>query len=237
LVSLGGKLIRGLTVVDVQRTLVSANQNRSLTELEVARASVLGWAVEFLQAFFLVADDVMDDSHTRRGQPCWYKLPQVGNIAINDSFLLESFVFTLLKRHFGSEPYYGDLLDLFLEVTLKTELGQLLDLTSQPLDSTTGKAIMDLDRFTIHRHALIVKYKTAFYTFYLPVAIGMITSGIPTNNKKAYQLAQKICCIMGEYFQIQDDYLDCYGDPATIGKGKCRQISSTPVDSRHVSVW
>lgn len=217
---IGGKLNRGLTVIDVQRTLTFANQNRNLTDLEIARASVLGWALEFLQAFFLVADDVMDDSQTRRGQPCWYKLPRIGNIAINDSFLLESFVFVLLKRHFGTEAYYGDLLDLFLEVTLKTELGQLLDLTSQPLDETTGKAIMDLDRFTIHRHALIVKYKTAFYTFYLPIAIGMITSGVPSSNKQAYQLAQKICCIMGEYFQIQDDFLDCYGDPKTIGKGK-----------------
>ncbi len=49
-------------------------------------------------------------------------------------------------------------------MTLQTELGQLLDLTSQPMD---GK--IDLNRFTLERYRLIVKYKTAFYTFYLPI--------------------------------------------------------------------
>lgn len=203
----GGKLNRGITVVAVHKTL----KGGEITAEEYARAAVLGWAVEFLQAFFLVADDVMDDSETRRGQPCWYKLKNVKNIAINDSFILESFVFTLVKQHFGDEPYYGKLVDLFLEVIQQTEFGQLLDLTSQP-DPT----VVDLNRFSLERYKKIVKYKTAFYTFYLSVAIGMITSGV--TDPSAYDLAKKICCIMGEYFQITDDYLDCYGAPEVIGK-------------------
>jgi farnesyl diphosphate synthase len=180
--------------------------------LEIARASVLGWAIEFLQAFFLVADDVMDDSQTRRGQPCWYKLPKVKMVAINDSFLLESYVFTMIKSHFGHTEYYADLVELFLDVIQKTEFGQLLDLTSQEMDAKEP----DLTRFTLERYRKIVKYKTAFYTFYLPVAIGMITSGV--KSQEAFDLAREICCEMGEYFQIQDDFLDCYGAPEVIGK-------------------
>ena len=208
----GGKLNRGLTVVAVQRTLTKTKWGRELTALEFCRASVLGWALEFLQAFFLVADDIMDDSKTRRGQPCWYKLPTVSNIAINDSFLLESYVFTMIRNHFGSDSFYYHLVELYLQVIQQTEFGQLLDLTSQP----HGEKKIILDRFTLERYKLIVKYKTAFYTFYLPVAIGMITSG--TTDKESLDFAQSICCIMGEYFQIQDDVLDCYGDPAMIGK-------------------
>ncbi len=208
----GGKLNRGLTVVAVHRTLTQANLNRDLTEREIARASVLGWAIEFLQAFFLVADDVMDASETRRGQPCWYKNEQVKLIAINDSFLLESYVFSMLKEHFSHEDYYLQLVELFLQVIQQTEFGQLLDLTSQ------DENVVDLDKFTLERYQKIVKYKTAFYTFYLPVAIGMITSGV--KEKSAFDLAKTICCQMGEYFQIQDDYLDCFGDPSVIGKGE-----------------
>jgi len=208
----GGKLNRGLTVVAVQKTLTQSKFHRDLTELEFARASVLGWALEFLQAFFLVADDIMDDSQTRRGQPCWYKIPTVGNIAINDSFLLESYVFTMIRSHFGGDAFYYPLVELYLQVIQQTEFGQLMDLTSQP----HGSKKINLERFTFARYKLIVKYKTAFYTFYLPVAIGMITSG--TTDKESLDYAQSICCIMGEYFQIQDDVLDCYGEPAMIGK-------------------
>nr|AKH49589.1 farnesyl pyrophosphate synthase [Rhizosolenia setigera] len=205
----GGKMNRGITVLTVARTLSGSS---GLTPREEARASVVGWGIEFLQAFFLVADDLMDDSKTRRGQPCWYLLPKVGTIAVNDSFLLESFVFTFLKEHFGKEPYYIKLVELFLETIQQTECGQLLDLTSQPKDAKTA----DLSRFTIERYRKIVKYKTAFYSFYLPVASAMLMSGV--TNSKSFKTARNICCIMGEYFQIQDDVLDCYGTPEVIGK-------------------
>ena len=120
-------------------------------------------------------------------------------------------MFELIRKRFRGRPSYVSLLELFHEVTLQTEIGQLLDLTSQPIDGTP-----DLQRFTPSRHAMIVKYKTAFYSFYLPVACGMILSGI--DSAEAFRKAKEICCIMGEYFQVQDDYLDCYGDPKTIGK-------------------
>lgn len=174
-------------------------------------AAALGWGVEFLQAFFLVADDLMDGSISRRGQPCWYRRADVKLIAINDSFILESCVYLLLKRYFGDKAYYLQLVDLFVETTRQTELGQLLDLTSQRQDG-----VIDLSRFTIQRYRSIVKYKTAFYSFYLPVALGMVTAGI--TQKALFDKAREILCIMGEYFQIQDDVLDCFGAPEVIGK-------------------
>lgn len=206
----GGKMNRGLTVLAAYRTLAKS-YGREVTEKERVQAAALGWCIEFLQAFFLVADDLMDGSTTRRGNPCWFRKKNVQLIAINDSFILESFVYKILKRYFGREKYYYALVDLFIEVTRQTEFGQLLDLTSQPLD-----APIDLSRFTIDRYRKIVKYKTAFYSFYLPVALPMIMIGI--TERPLYMQAKEILLIMGEYFQIQDDYLDCYGKPEVIGK-------------------
>merc|ERR1712146_212705 len=69
---------------------------------------------------------------------------------------------------------------------------------------------------TPERYKKIVKYKTAYYTFYLPTACAMILSGIA--NEESLKTAERICMIIGEYFQIQDDVLDCFGDPKVIGK-------------------
>jgi len=208
---------RGLTVLHSLELLL---ENRTLTRSDVFKAHVLGWCVEMLQAFFLISDDIMDQSLTRRGQPCWYQRPhpmgtspneKIGSIAINDSFIVESLIYRILRQHFGLEPYYADLINLFHEVTFQTEIGQLLDLIS---NLPGGK--VDLSLFTLDNYKLIVKYKTAYYSFYLPVALAMLLVGI--RSEPTFQTAQQILLPMGEYFQIQDDFLDCYGDPNVIGK-------------------
>lgn len=70
----GGKLNRGLSVVDSYKLL---KEGKELTEDEVFLASALGWCIEWLQAYFLVLDDIEDNSHTRRGQLCWFRVPKV----------------------------------------------------------------------------------------------------------------------------------------------------------------
>lgn len=75
---------------------------------------------------------------------------------------------------------------------------------------------MGWSRFTPTRYRMIVRYKTAYYTFYLPCAIGMIYAGV--KDPASYRLARDICCRIGEFFQIQDDFLDSFGDPKVIGK-------------------
>ncbi|EEP79117.1 farnesyl pyrophosphate synthetase [Uncinocarpus reesii 1704] len=184
----GGKLNRGLSVPDSALSLLS----QPLNEKQFKDLCTLGWLTELLQAFFLVSDDMMDASITRRGEPCWYRREGVGMIAINDSFMLESSIYVLLKKHFRSHPAYVDFLELFHETTHQTELGQLCDLLTAPEDHT------------------------AYYSFYLPVALALhyLELATPKNLKQAHD----ILIPLGEYFQAQDDFLDVFGRPEQIGK-------------------
>lgn len=203
---MGGKCNRGMSVVDTTQILL----DRSLSDDEYFHSATLGWMTELLQAFFLVSDDIMDSSHTRRGNPCWYRMPKVGMIAINDAFMLESSIYVLLAKHFRSHPSYGHFIELFHNVTFQTEIGQLTDLLTSPEDH------VDLSKFSLSKHSFIVVYKTAYYSFYLPVALALHFQQLATDLN--LRQAHDILIPLGEYFQIQDDYLDAYGTPEAIGK-------------------
>lgn len=202
----GGKMNRGLMVVE-SGVLLFESQGTNATNDDLCRFAVLGWVIEMLQAWLLIADDIMDSSVTRRGRPCWYKRDGLGSAAINDAFLVEMILFKALRRHFGDRPEYSKLVDLVMETTLQTELGQLLDIKCDTAP---------LQAFTLDRWTAIVKYKTAFYSFYLPVAMAMVCAGL--EERSEYDAAREILVVMGVYFQAQDDFLDAFGTPEQIGK-------------------
>lgn len=191
------------------------------TEENIKLAHVLGWCVEMYQAMFLIVDDIMDKSETRRGHKCWYKLDDVGYTAINDSIMIENGIYYLLKKYFSKESYYLDLIELFHEITFVTSIGQSLDLHTANLDVT---------QFTMLRYNAIVSNKTAYYTFYLPVALAMKMTGY--KDPEMYRQTKTILLEAGRFFQAQDDFLDCFGDPEVTGKvgtdiqdGKCSWLA------------
>lgn len=199
-----GKKNRGLATVVAYKSLCSAEQ---LNDADLLLANYLGWCVEMLQAMFLIQDDIMDHSETRRGDLCWYKMDNVNLIAINDGMMIENAVYHILKRFFREKSYYVDLMDLFHEATLITTVGQSLDMQT---------ALKDVTAFNTERHRTVVTLKTSFYTFYLPVALGMHMVG--HNDPKLMAQCKTILLRIGDFFQIQDDYIDCYGDPKVTGK-------------------
>lgn len=213
-----GKRNRGLAVVMTHKVLSQHYKQQP----DLYRARLIGWCIEMLQTHFLILDDIMDESLTRRGQKCWHLKKNVGNIAINDSFFMQQSIFYILKKHFVNCAYFNELVQLLFDTMLRTTLGQCLDLKS----SAKPGEVPDLDKFTLDKYNAIIDHKTAFYSFSAPVRLGMILSGLV--DQQIHDQADVILRRMGQFFQVQDDYLDCFGDPLVMGKigtdieeGKC----------------
>ena len=130
---------------------------------------------------------------------------------INDALLLEACIYRLLKLYCREQPCYLNLIKvtlLFLQSSYQTEIGQSLGLI------TALQSNVDLARFPAKRYKSTVS--DSFYSFYLPVVAAMHMAGIV--EEKEHASAKKILLEMGELFQIQDDYLDLFGDSSVTGR-------------------
>ncbi|KAK4885119.1 hypothetical protein RN001_001390 [Aquatica leii] len=212
-----GKKTRGLTTVATYKLIEDPSK---LSDQNIRLAQILGWCVEMLHGSFLINDDIMDASKTRRGATCWYLVDGVGMQAINDALLLENGVYALLKKHFSDHYCYVPTMELFHEVIMKTSMGQSLDILC------TVDQVPQLDYFTMNRYNAIVKYKTGFYSFQLPVSLALYLAG--RYDPELHRQATTILLEMGHFYQVQDDFLDCFGDSEVTGKkgtdieeGKC----------------
>ncbi|XP_054160042.1 uncharacterized protein LOC128958251 [Oppia nitens] len=223
-----GKRNRGLLLTVIYRVLDNSNNTTdnisdtvykpvdNSTQLESVR--VMGWVLELFQTSFVIVDDFMDNGVTRRWKPCWHLMPDVGRMVCNDSALLYTGMFHLIKLHFKDKHYYVDILELMNESTRLTSIGQCMDTV------TSNKR--DISNYTFAKYSTIIKYKTSYYTFVLPVRLAMYMRGY--SQASDHQLVEKILLKIGHLFQAQDDYIDLFVDPTHMGKtgtdieeGKC----------------
>eukprot|EP00796_Vickermania_ingenoplastis_P008538 gene8538-5985_t len=221
---LGGKYNRGLCVIDVAEAMTKPlNITGDRKQRLLHDAAVCGWMIELLQAHFLVEDDIMDHSEVRRGNPCWYLHPGVTTqVAINDGLILLAWATKLAHHYFsGRNEILAQILLCFHEVDMCTTMGQLYDVTSmvdsKKLDPFTAHGnTTDYVEFTEFNYRRIVVYKTAYYTYWLPLQMGLIISGSLklVDSKTLHRVAM----LMGEYFQVQDDVMDCFTPPEVLGK-------------------
>jgi farnesyl diphosphate synthase len=217
----GGKLWRGIVACSTYLELT----NTSADSPDAEPGFLLGWSQELIQAAYLVSDDLMDQSLTRRGQQCWYRYETVGLSAVNDGLLLEAIAFIALEalRRFLPDPVVDSVIDTVRWSNLKTMIGQSFDtLPNKPHDFVG--------------YDIIVQNKTAHYTIWLPIVSGIVASQKVSREEFEDSTFTGILMDMGKYFQVEDDWLDIYGDPAVTGKvgtdledGKVTWMSCTAV--------
>lgn len=216
-----GKKNRGLATVLAYKML---EKKENLTDENIYSANVMGWCVEMFHTHQLLLNDIMQGTQMRRRAPCWHRRPDVGLRATNDAAFVQSVMYSTLKRHFQNKTYYKNVLEMFNEMLLKCSIGQYLDKSLSKTDKP------ELDQFTMDKYISICKYKTAYYTFQMPVGLALLMSGI--DDPETHRQAKTILLEMGQFFQIQDDFLDCFGDPTVTGKygtdieeGKCTWLA------------
>ncbi|XP_053963993.1 farnesyl pyrophosphate synthase-like [Anastrepha ludens] len=193
-----------ITTVLTYKNLVKKDQ---LTAEKLRLAHLLGWCLEVLHSMILITDDILDNSTTRRGQLCWYKLEDVGLNAVNDVFMIENGIYELLKKHFRHLDCYVELIELFRQSTFKCMFGQSMDMLVGRRSVTT---------FTRATYDAIAMNKTASYFFYLPIAVALHLANV--KDQRIFSECETISLELGNYCQAQNDFLDCFGNPEFTGK-------------------
>ena len=175
--------------------------------------------LEWLQACALIHDDVMDGSDIRRGAPAMHRrfaalhrtegwrgdpeaFGQSAAILLGDLCLIwademyntSGLPADVLRR---GQPVYDE---------MRTELmaGQYLDLLEQALGGSCAERAMR-----------VARYKSAKYTVERPLHLGAALAGAPDRLVEAYS---GYGLPLGEAFQLRDDVLGVFGDPAETGK-------------------
>ena len=190
IVSLGGKRLRPVL------TLMSCDFfNKDFKE-----ALPAALALELFHNFSLIHDDIMDEAPLRRGkETVHHKWDLNTGILSGDAMLI--LAYQLFENY---EPQkFSELAKLFSTTALQVCEGQQYD-----VDFETRNDV------TIPEYLKMIEYKTAVLIG-AAMKMGAIVAEASENCKvNTYEFGRNL----GIAFQLQDDYLDCFGNPKTFGK-------------------
>ena len=190
LLNFGGKRIR---------PVICLMGNQLFDEIKGAAYDV-AIAVELFHNFSLVHDDIMDRAPLRRGMPTVHtKFGESTALLAGDVMLVRAY--TYLNK-IGNE-FLHKILDLFNETARKVCEGQQLDMDFEEKDSVNFEDYVEM-----------ISLKTSVLLA-ASLQMGAILGGAGVGNQQhLYEFGKNL----GIAFQVQDDYLDAFGDPEKFGK-------------------
>ncbi|MDQ6528356.1 polyprenyl synthetase family protein [Flavobacterium sp. LHD-85] len=190
ILGLGGKRIRPVL------TLMAAE----VFDTDYSIALPAAMAVEVFHNFSLVHDDIMDDAPLRRGQVTVHE-----KWDLNTGILSGDAMLILAYQYFEQyEPIvFRNLAKLFSKTALEVCEGQQWDVDFE-----------DRKDVTIPQYLKMIEYKTAV----LVAAAMKMGAIVAKTSEKEADLIYDFGLNLGLAFQLQDDYLDAFGDPETFGK-------------------
>ncbi len=176
-------------------------------------------ALELVQASALIHDDVMDSSDTRRGVPAVHRRFADRHAAARWAGDSEAFgrsaaiLLGDLCLAWSDELFHGAGMDraaverargVFDLMRTEVTCGQYLDVLAVATGDTS-----------IERATKIAVYKSAKYTVERPLLLGAALADADDRVRAAYS---RYGVALGEAFQLRDDVLGLFGDPAVTGK-------------------